>query len=54
MAALWNPYIQDGKRHRVLSDDTALRDARLALTLAVRIVLANGLSLLGMTAPERM
>jgi arginyl-tRNA synthetase len=55
LAGLWNPYVQDGKRHRVLNeDDAALTDARLALTGAVRTVLANGLGLLGMSAPERM
>ena len=54
LAGLWNPYIQDGKRHRVLSEDAALTRARLALTLAVRTVLAKGLGLLGMSAPERM
>jgi arginyl-tRNA synthetase len=54
IASLWNPYIQDGKRHRVLSEDAALTGARLGLTLAVRTVLAKGLDLLGMSAPERM
>ena len=55
LAGLWNPYVQDGKRHRVLNEDDApLTGARLALTGAVRTVLANGLGLLGMTAPERM
>jgi arginyl-tRNA synthetase len=54
VAGLWNPYIQDGKRHRVLSKDAALTAARLGLTLAVRTVLAKGLNLLGMSAPERM
>jgi arginyl-tRNA synthetase len=54
LAGLWNPYIQDGKRHRVLSEDAALTSARLGLTLAVRTVLAKGLGLLGMSAPERM
>jgi arginyl-tRNA synthetase len=38
----------------VLSDDAALSRARLALAGAVRIVLANGLALLGVGAPERM
>ena len=38
----------------VLVDDAALRDARLALALATRQVLANGLDLLGVSAPERM
>ena len=54
LAGLWNPYVQDGTRHRVLSDDAALTQARLGLTLAVRTVLANGLDLLGLAAPERM
>ena len=54
LAGLWNPYLQDGMRHRILSDDAALTRARLALARAVRIVLANGLALLGMSAPERM
>jgi arginyl-tRNA synthetase len=42
---------------RVLSEDPAerpLSEARLALTDATRIVLANGLALLGITAPESM
>ncbi|MGE4366048.1 arginine--tRNA ligase [Thermomonas sp.] len=38
----------------VLVDDADLRDARLALALATRQVLANGLDLLGVSAPERM
>jgi len=37
-----------------LVDDAALRDARLALCLAARQVLVNGLTLLGVTAPDRM
>jgi len=39
---------------RVLIEDGALRDARLALLLATRQVLRNALSLLGVSAPERM
>jgi arginyl-tRNA synthetase len=54
VAGLWNPYVQDGARHRVLSDDAALTAARLGLALGVRSVLANGLELLGLSAPERM
>lgn len=38
----------------VLVEDAALRDARLTLALAVRQVLANGLDLLGVGAPESM
>jgi arginyl-tRNA synthetase len=40
--------------HKVLVDDRALRDARLALSAAVGQVLANGLALLGVSAPESM
>jgi arginyl-tRNA synthetase len=39
---------------RVLVDDTGLRLARLALLLATRQVLRNGLALIGVSAPERM
>ncbi len=38
----------------VLVEDAAPRDARLALALAVRQALANGLDLLGVSAPEKM
>ena len=39
---------------RVLVDDAALRQARLALALATRQVLQNGLSLLGVSQPGSM
>jgi arginyl-tRNA synthetase len=39
---------------RVLVDDQALRAARLALALATRQVLQNGLSLLGVSQPVSM
>jgi len=54
VAGLWNPYLQDGKAHRILSDDEALTRARLGLSLAVRVVLNNGLALLGISAPDQM
>jgi arginyl-tRNA synthetase len=54
LAGLWNPYVQDGGRHRVLSHDASLTSARLGLALAVRTVLANAFELLGISAPERM
>lgn len=38
----------------VLVDDAAERDAKLALAQAARQVLANGLELLGVSAPEKM
>lgn len=40
--------------HKVLVDEAALRTARVALCEAVRQVLANGLGLLGVSAPESM
>lgn len=40
--------------HKVIADDASLRNARLALSDAVRQVIANGLTLLGVTAPEQM
>lgn len=40
--------------HTFLVDDHGLRDARLALIEATRRVLANGLGLLGVSAPESM
>ncbi len=39
---------------RVLVDDENTRNARFALLLATRQVLRNGLSILGVSAPERM
>ncbi|MCW8918760.1 MAG: arginine--tRNA ligase [Gammaproteobacteria bacterium] len=40
--------------HQFLVDEGALRDARLTLIQAARQVLANGLGLLGVSAPESM
>jgi arginyl-tRNA synthetase len=40
--------------HRVLGAGPELERARLALARAAQVVLANGLGLLGVTAPERM
>ncbi|MBQ0757542.1 MAG: arginine--tRNA ligase, partial [Amphritea sp.] len=39
---------------KTLVDDTELRNARLTLTAAVRHVLANGLDLMGVSAPDLM
>jgi arginyl-tRNA synthetase len=38
----------------VLVDDVALKRARLRLASATRQVVANGLALLGVSAPQRM
>ncbi len=40
--------------HKMLVDDPGLRNARVALCQAVRQVVANGLGLLGVSAPETM
>jgi len=40
--------------HRVVTEDTELSNARIALCRATKIVLANGCSILGISAPERM
>ena len=40
--------------HAFIVDDAALRDARLYLTSATRNVIANGLGILGVSAPDKM
>lgn len=40
--------------HKILVTEIALRDARIALVAAVKTVMANGLELLGVSAPEEM
>ena len=40
--------------HKMLVEDAGLRNARVALCEAVRQVIANGLGLLGVSAPEAM
>ena len=40
--------------HKMLVEDQGLRDARVALSQAVGQVIANGLDLLGVSAPEAM
>jgi arginyl-tRNA synthetase len=51
LAGMFHPYYN---RCKVVTEDTALTAARLALCEAVRIVLKDGLELLGITAPEKM
>ena len=41
-------------RTRTLGEPADIEKARLLLTRAARIVLANGLALLGISAPDRM
>jgi|TARA_B100000809_G_scaffold112262_1_gene110751 arginyl-tRNA synthetase len=40
--------------HRMVIDDVQLRNARMCLCMAARQVMANGLTLLGVDAPEHM
>lgn len=40
--------------NKMLVDDSDIRNARITLSFAVKQVIANGLSLLGVDAPERM
>ena len=51
LAQAFQSYYND---HQFLVDEADVRDARLALALAVRQVLANGLELIGVNAPEAM
>ena len=41
-------------KHKVLVEDVELSQARLGLVVAVKIALQNGLTIAGLTAPERM
>lgn len=40
--------------HRILGSEKKLGEARLALAIATKIVIKNGLSILGVSAPEKM
>jgi arginyl-tRNA synthetase len=51
LAAAFHAYYNS---QQFLVDDADLRDARLTLAAATRQVLANGLDLLGVFAPESM
>ena len=51
LAAAFHAYYN---KHRVLADDPILARGRLFLVAAVKKVIRNGLTLLGVSAPERM
>src|SRR5262245_29357369 len=51
LAGVFHPYY---RAHRVLQDDRRLMLARMALCVAAGQVIANGLGLLGVSAPESM
>jgi arginyl-tRNA synthetase len=42
------------KHHRIIQDDPGLAQARYHLVKAIRLVVGNGLALLGVSAPEQM
>ena len=51
LASVFHAYYN---KHRVLTDEPDLTNARLYLVQAVRKVIRNGLGLLGVSAPEKM
>lgn len=51
LAQLFNRFYHE---HAIIVDDVSIRQARLALSEAVRQTLKNGLALLGIEAPEKM
>ena len=51
LAAAFHSYYN---AERMLVDDNALKDARVALALAVRQVIRNGLAILGVSCPQSM
>lgn len=51
LSELFHSYYHDNK---VLTEDSRIKKARLYLVEAVRIVIANGLTILGVSAPHRM
>ncbi|MBL7070648.1 MAG: arginine--tRNA ligase [Candidatus Omnitrophica bacterium] len=51
VAAAFHSYYD---KHRIISDDIRQTEARLFLCLAIRIVISNGLTLLGVSSPETM
>ncbi|MBW2101815.1 MAG: arginine--tRNA ligase [Deltaproteobacteria bacterium] len=57
LAAAFHRYFNLGTKnpqHRIVVEDRELAGARLLLAAGVRTVLANGLALLGVSAPEKM
>jgi arginyl-tRNA synthetase len=57
LAASFHRYFNLGTKmpdHRIVTHDRPLSQARLFLAEAVRVVIANGLGLLGISAPDKM
>jgi len=51
LAGMFHSYYN---KHKVLTDDAGLAQARLYLVDALRVVLRNGLQIVGLGAPEKM
>jgi arginyl-tRNA synthetase len=51
LSGMFHPYYN---KYRVINDNIELSRARLALCGAIRVVLRDGLEILGVTAPEKM
>ncbi len=51
LAGMFHTYYHN---HRVINDDPGLTSARLALCTGIRIVIGDALTILGVTAPEKM
>jgi len=51
LCAAFNHFYQ---KHRIITEDTGLTDARMLMVKTIQITLKNGLSLLGIKAPEKM
>jgi len=57
LAASFHRYFNLGSKNgelRVITEDRRLTEARLVLVSGIRIIIANGLRLLGVSAPEKM
>ncbi len=51
VAGMFHPYYH---KYKVITDDEAMTRTRLALCMAIKIVLSDALLILGITAPEKM
>lgn len=51
LAGLWHSYYN---KHKVVGEDASLSAARLALVEALKVALYNGLTMIGLSAPEKM
>jgi arginyl-tRNA synthetase len=54
LAGAFHAYYHDRDKHQVVSDDARLSAARLYLVSGIRNIIRNGLTLMGVSAPEVM